>query len=83
MSEMELKACPFCGELPTTRFRVSGMNMDFGDMVDFEIVCTNCGTNKTVRLKINRQEATFMDVDKAMEDATKVWNRRANDGKEA
>lgn len=56
------------------------MNMDFGDMVDFEIVCTNCGTNKTVRLKINRREATFMDVDKAMEDVTKAWNRRANDG---
>jgi hypothetical protein len=54
------------------------MNMAFGDMVDFEIVCTNCGTNKTVHLKINKRETTFMEVNKAMEDATKAWNRRAN-----
>ena len=75
---MELKPCPFCGKVPTTRFRVSGMNMDFGDLVDFEIVCVNCGTNKIVRLKVNREATTFMDVDKAIEEVTKAWNRRAN-----
>lgn len=71
----ELKRCPFCGELPTTEVRVTQMGGDT-DNIDFSVVCVNCGTFKTVRLKIAKK-AVFMDVEKAMSQTVETWNRRA------
>lgn len=71
----ELKQCPFCGSLPTTEVRVTQMGGNT-DNVDFSVVCVNCGTFKTVRLKINKK-AVFMDVEKAMSQAIEAWNKRA------
>ena len=75
----ELKRCPFCGALPTTEVRVTQMGGGT-DHVDFSVVCIECGTFKTVRLKIVKS-AIFLDVEKAMDDAIKAWNqRRDNNG---
>ena len=70
----ELKRCPFCGSLPTTEVKVTQMGGDT-DNVDFSVVCVNCGTFKTVRLKIAKK-AVFMDVEKAMSQTIEAWNKR-------
>lgn len=70
----ELKRCPFCGGLPTTEVRVTRMGGN--DTVDFSVVCVDCGTFKTVRLKIAKK-AVFMDVEKAILQAVEAWNKRA------
>ena len=71
----ELKRCPFCGSLPTTEVRVTQMGGDT-DNVDFSVVCSTCGTFKTVRLKI-KKKAVFIDVENAMLQAIEAWNKRA------
>ena len=71
----ELKRCPFCGGLPTTEVRVAQMSSNI-DNVDFSVVCVDCGTFKTIRLKIAKK-AVFMDVEKAMSQTIEAWNRRA------
>lgn len=77
MASNELKRCPFCGELPRTEVRVTQMG-GTEDHVDFSIHCTNCGISKTVRIKIFAYtNADFADVDKAISEVTKAWNRRA------
>ena len=75
----ELKRCPFCGELPRTEVCVTKMG-GTEDYVDFSIHCTNCGTRKTVRLKIVAY-ANFIDVDKAKSDVIAAWNQRAGEEK--
>ena len=72
----ELKRCPFCGGLPTTEVRVTQISSNT-DNVDFSVVCVDCGTFKTVRLKITKK-AVFMDVEKAMSQAIEAWNKRVD-----
>lgn len=72
-----LKICPFCGHLPTTKVKVTQMGGG-EDHIDFSVVCEECGTDKTVRLKI-KKSCVFMDVDNAMEQVTKAWNRRVDE----
>ena len=72
----ELKLCPFCGAIATSEVRVTQMGMGGDtDNVDFSIVCSSCGTYKTVRLKIAKT-CVFLDVEKAMTDAIEAWNTR-------
>ena len=71
----ELKRCPFCGELPRTEMSVTKMG-GTEVHVDFTIHCTNCGTEKAVRLKIVAY-ACFLDVEKAEEQVIEAWNQRA------
>ena len=71
----ELKPCPFCGYYPTTEVRVTQMGGGT-DSVDFSVICRECGTYKTYRLKIAKT-AVYMDIEKAMEQAINAWNRRA------
>ena len=75
----ELKRCPFCGELPTTNVSVVAMNLQTGDKIRFEVACKKCGTCKGVYLNIPNDCVGFMEVDKAMEEATKAWNTRWDD----
>ena len=70
----ELKRCPFCGEIPRTEVRVTKM-CHGEDHVDFIIHCTNCGTEKTVRLMIATY-ADFLDVEKVEEQVIQAWNQR-------
>ena len=70
----ELKRCPFCGEIPRTEVRVTRMGSG-EDHVDFTIHCANCGTDKTVRLKIVAY-ASFLDVEKTQEQVIQAWNQR-------
>lgn len=72
---IELKPCPFCGAMPKTAVQVTEMGGS-EDHVDFSVRCTKCETNKTVRLKIVTH-CFFHDVEKAMDEAIKAWNRRA------
>ena len=48
------------------------------DIIDFSVVCIECGTYKTARLKIEKS-ATFCDVENAMNQAIGAWNRRSDD----
>ena len=73
----ELKRCPFCGEIPRTEVSVTKMGGS-EDHVDFTIHCANCGTEKTVRLKIVAY-ACFLDVEKAQEQVIQAWNRRVTE----
>ena len=75
----ELKRCPFCGRLPTTKAMVSGMGLEYGDVVDFEVVCPKCKTNKIARLIIKNGSGSFLEVEKAMETAIAEWNMRWDD----
>lgn len=71
----DLKPCPFCGQIPTTEVRVTQMGGG-EDHIDFTVVCGNCGTYKTSRLKLIKT-GVFMDAEKAMQEAICAWNRRA------
>lgn len=75
----ELKRYPFCGTSPRTEVRVTKMG-GTEDQVDFSICCTNCGINKTVRLKITGY-ADFIDVDKAQAKVIEAWNQRIEEEK--
>lgn len=76
----ELKRCPFCGTSPRTEVRVAKMGGG-EDQIDFSIYCTNCGIDKTVRLKIAAY-ANFTDVNKAQAEVIKAWNQRIEEEKE-
>ena len=73
----EIKICPFCGESPRTEVSVSQRG-GVEDYVDFSIHCTNCGIQKTVRLKI-AGFCYFFDVEKAMSQVIEAWNRRVTE----
>lgn len=72
------KKCPFCGSVPTTEVRVTQMGGG-EDHIDFSIVCEECGTSKTSRLKI-KKTCKFFDIKFAMGDVLEAWNRRADYG---
>ena len=74
----ELKRCPFCGNLATTKVYVSRMGSD-GDGIDFEVLCEKCGTGKLARLNIPKRYAVYADVESCMNNAIKAWNTRWND----
>lgn len=78
---MDLKRCPFCGEVPTTEVRVTKFGGE-EDHIDFIIICPVCQTYKSCRLKI-KKAGTFLDVEKAMYQATVAWNTRVESEKEA
>ena len=73
----EMKYCPFCGAIPTTEVRITQMGGET-DNIDFSIVCENCGTYKTYRLRL-KKKGCFLDVLKAMEEAVKMWNKRVEE----
>ncbi len=72
----ELKRCPFCGGLPTTEVRAI-QRYGEADIINFSVVCENCGTSKTVKLK-RATKIEFMDVEKSMSQTIEAWNRRAD-----
>ena len=73
----ELKRCPFCDGNPKTEVKITRMASD-GNALDFSVVCSECGVNKTVRLKF-ANTAYFLDVEKAMDEVVLAWNRRAGE----
>ena len=72
-----LKQCPFCGTIPRTEVQVTKMGGG-EDHVAFSIHCTECGTDKTVVLKIAGR-GYFPDVEDAMAKAIEAWNKRATE----
>ena len=76
----DLKRCPFCGLSPRTEVRVTQMGGDT-DTIDFGVVCGECGTSKTFRMKIVKR-AYFQEVERAMELAISAWNQRAEEKEE-
>ena len=76
----DLKRCPFCGELPTTEVMITQKTSSLDDIILFSVACGKCGTEKGVRLKIKARAATFLEVEQAMEEATKAWNTRWDNG---
>lgn len=75
----ELKRCPFCGQLPETEVLVTQKTSSFDDIILFSVACGKCGTAKGVKLKIKARAATFLEVEQAMEEATRAWNTRWDD----
>ncbi len=73
-NNMNLKRCPFCGEVPTTEVRVTQRGGD-EDHIDFIIICPVCKTYKSCRLKL-KKAGVFLDVEKAMSQAISAWNTR-------
>ena len=73
----EMKNCPFCGGSARTQVDIASMG-NGSDRIDFSIVCEKCGTRKVVNLYV-RGCSTFADVERAIEHATCVWNRRVSD----
>ena len=74
-----LKRCPFCGQLPETEVLVTQKTSSLDDIILFSVVCGKCGTTKGVSLKIKAKPATFPEVERAMEEATRAWNTRWDD----
>lgn len=72
------KRCPFCGGVPESEVMVP-MHGGGEFHLDFSIRCKDCGTYKSVRLKV-KDKCNFIDVLQAMEEAEKLWNRRADNG---
>jgi C4-type Zn-finger protein len=70
-----LDHCPFCGEQPKTGFWVSQHSYE-EEIVCFSVTCTGCGVSKTKKVKFGRDGATFADIQKAMNEAIKLWNHR-------
>ena len=70
-----LKQCPFCGGLAQTEVQIMSVGGD-SDRIAFSVVCDKCGTTKTVSLYL-RKKCNFLDVEKAMSEAIKKWNMRA------
>jgi Lar family restriction alleviation protein len=75
----ELKRCPFCGQLPVTEVFVTQKTSCIDDVILFSIACGKCGTSKGVKLKIKDKAATFLEVERAMEEVTNAWNTRWDD----
>ena len=71
----DLKQCPFCGGIPQAKVEIASMGGG-SDRIDFSIVCSECGTSKTTILYV-RNNNSFSDVEKAMMQASKLWNTRA------
>ena len=72
----DLKRCPFCGELPTTEVMVMQQSSCIYDIILFSVACGKCGTSKGAELRIKAKAGTFLEVEKAMKEATKAWNTR-------
>lgn len=70
-----LKRCPFCGGLAQTEVQIMMVGGD-SDRIAFSVVCDKCGTTKTTNLHL-RKKCSFLDVEKAMSEAIKKWNMRA------
>ena len=81
----ELKPCPFCGG---EKMGVSekSVSRDYNTAVQYQVAvyCKGCNTYGprvlTEKIKCVVYPKRF-DFDKAREEATEAWNRRAEDGK--
>ena len=75
---VELKPCPFCAKKVKTIVKAEKLRMG-ENYIDFTIVCLGCGITKTVRVNYGISGASFLDVEKAMNEVVLAWNRRAGE----
>ena len=82
----ELKPCPFCAKKVKTIVKVETQTIVKAETlrmresyIDFTIVCLGCGITKTVRVNCGISGASFLDVEKAMNEVVLAWNRRAGE----
>lgn len=73
----EIKSCPFCGGMAQTAVRITRMGGD-RNTIEFSVYCVECRVQKWALLNFE-DEASFADVERAMESALEKWNRRADD----
>ena len=71
-----LKQCPFCGNIPTTKVEIASFGGNT-DKIIFSIECEKCGTRKSVGLSFLNY-SNFDEVEKTITKAIEVWNKRAN-----
>lgn len=75
MHDLKLRECPFCGEMPFTRVRVTKWNGSSAE-IQCSVKC-RCGINKAVSLEICDTE--FSKIIQAMELVIIDWNHRASE----
>lgn len=72
--EMETpNICPTCGKQPTVHFRLAGQTAFF-PVIEEVIECEECGTG--MRAVVCKDEATFKEMDKRIENLIERWNGR-------
>ena len=71
---MTIKPCPFCGELPTTRFWVNTVTRG----ISIEFCCDNCSVKKRLDIECKKTADVELLQD-GLNRITETWNRRVND----
>lgn len=75
---VELKLCPFCSS--NVKTIVKADKLPGGEnYIDFTITCLGCGIAKNVRMKYGIHGASFLNVEKAMDEVILAWNRRTGE----
>lgn len=71
----EIKSCPFCGGLAQTAIRITRMGGD-RNTIEFSVYCVECRVQKWALLNFE-DEASFADVEMAMERALEKWKQES------
>ena len=72
----ELKRCPFCDGIAVTKVKIISFDGNSKNEILFCIECEKCGTTKAVTLSFPIY-SNFLDIEKAMDNVIKIWNKRA------
>lgn len=80
---MQLKPCPFCGEIPYLERKplwktYNGSTHGYYNCYEYVIQCRNHDCWCTV--KLGQNETIYRDDETARQNAIKAWNRRMGDG---
>lgn len=79
MSEgIELKPCPFCGNMPKTKVKVTLNTAEFYHYIETKIFCPKCN----IEYVSDGNDVTECDIEtllRIINDLIKAWNRRATD----
>jgi Lar family restriction alleviation protein len=77
---MQLKPCPFCGELPYLEKKplwrtVNGSTHGYAGCWEYDIRCHKCGCT----IPLHSNDTIYRSDDEAKQNAINTWNRRYTD----
>ena len=77
---IELKPCPYCGEVPFIEKipmwqTYGGTTHGYDGCYEYDIRCHKCGC----RIPLGQNDTIYRKDEEAMKNAIESWNRRAND----
>lgn len=73
---IELKSCPFCGELPYTRIH-EVHDFNSAPVLRAKIACEKCDIEKHKDINLLSKKSTFSNILNLMSEVTQSWNERA------